>query len=194
MTSTRSTSTRGQAQTAVALLLGAVVAVGLVAAVVLWRPSGASGSPASPTAPPSAAPTAAPTAAPAASPNNGSSVVVLKSASGHDVSLNIHDESGSIDKAVSGKPGDGMSIRWHDADVQNVDARTIAIRWAAFPLDEVVDLGVNGASGQYELTFVQAGPYPQTDAMGEDRILILTFHSPVSANDVVVSILDRTVD
>ena len=41
---------------------------------------------------------------------------------------------------------------------------------------------------------VQAGPYPQTDAMGEDRILILTFDGPVSADDVSVEILNRTVD
>ena len=193
MTPTRSTSTRGQAQTVVAVLLGAVVAVGL-AAFAFSRPGGVAGSPAAPSAHPSASPSAAPIVVPTASPNNGSTVVVLESASGHDVSLNIHDDSGSIVKAASGKPGEGMSIRWHDADVQNVDARTIAIRWAAFPLDEVLDLGVNVASGQYELTFVQAGPYPNTDAMGEDRILILTFDAPVSANDVSVEILNRTVD
>jgi hypothetical protein len=63
-----------------------------------------------------------------------------------------------------------------------------------FPRDEVVDLGVSAKGGQYELTFVQAGPYPHTDAMGEDRVVILTFAEPVSANDVVVSILDRTSD
>lgn len=30
--------------------------------------------------------------------------------------------------------------------------------------------------------------------MGEDRVLILTFDAPVSAADVSVEILDRTVD
>ena len=195
MTFPRSTSSRGQISPAVALLLGVVAVAGLVAAVLVSRPGGTSGAPvASPTNRPSVAPSAAPSVAPSAAPNNGSLTVDLASTSGHNVTLKIHDESGSIVKAVSGRPGDGMSIRWHDADVQNVDARTIAIKWSAFPQDEVVDLGVNFASGQYELTLVQAGPYPQTDALGEDRILIVTFDAPVSANDVVVSILDRTVD
>jgi hypothetical protein len=41
---------------------------------------------------------------------------------------------------------------------------------------------------------VRAGPYPYTDAMGEDRILVLTFDGPVSADDVSMQILDRKVD
>jgi hypothetical protein len=198
MTSPRTASSRGQIQPLAALLLGAVAVVAFVAAVVVSRPAGAASPVASPTtrpsAAPSAAPTVAPSAAPSAAPNDGSLTIGLASTSNHDVTLKIHDESGKVAKAVSGTPGDGMSIRWHDADVQNVDARTIAIKWAAFPRDEVVDLGVSAKGGQYLLTFVQAAPYPHTDAMGEDRILILTFDAPVSANDVVVSILDRTTD
>jgi hypothetical protein len=62
------------------------------------------------------------------------------------------------------------------------------------PGDDVADLGVSGAAGAYVLTVVQPGPYPYTDAMGEDRVLILTFDAPVSADDVAVEILDRTVD
>jgi hypothetical protein len=194
MTSPRTASSRGQIQPVVAMLLGAVAVVAFVAAVVVSRPAGVTSPGASPTARPSAAPSAAPTVAPSAAPIDGSLTVGLASTSGHDVTLKIHDESGKVAKAVTGTPGDGMSIRWHDADVQNVDARTIAIKWAAFPRDEVVDLGVSAKGSQYLLTFVQAAPYPHTDAMGEDRILILTFDSPLSANDVVVSILDRTTD
>lgn len=194
MTSPRTASSRGQIQPLVAILLGVVAVVAFVAAVVVSRPAGVASPVASPTARPSAAPSAAPSISPSAAPNDGSLTVSLASASGHDVTLKIHDESGKVAKAVSGAPGDGMSIRWHDADVQNVDARTIAIKFAGFPRDEVVDLGIDAKGGQYLLTFVQAAPYPHTDAMGEDRIVILTFDAPVSANDVVVSILDRTVD
>jgi hypothetical protein len=194
MTSPRTASSRGQIQPVVAMLLGAVAVAAFVVAVVVSRPAGVASPVAAPTARPSAAPSAAPTVAPSAAPNDGSLTVGLASTSGHDVTLKIHDESGKVAKAVSGTPGDGMSIRWHDADVQNVDARTIAIKFAGFPRDEVLDLGIGAKNGQYLLTFVQAAPYPHTDAMGEDRIVVLTFDAPVSANDVVVSILDRTSD
>ena len=33
-----------------------------------------------------------------------------------------------------------------------------------------------------------------TDAMGEDRVLVLSFDGPVSADDISVEILDRTID
>ena len=198
MTSPRTASSRGQIQPVVAMLLGAVAIVAFVAAVVVSRPGGVASPVATPTAQPpavpSAAPSVAPSVVPSAAPNDGSLDVDLVSASGHDVTLKIHDETGNVVKAVSGTPGDGMSIRWHDADVQNVDARTIAIKFAGFPRDEVLDLGIGAKNGQYLLTFVQAAPYPHTDAMGEDRIVVLTFDAPVSANDVVVSILDRTSD
>ena len=198
MTSPRTASSRGQIQPLVAMLLGAVAIVAFVAAVVVSRPAGVAGPVATPTAQPSALPSAAPSVAPSvvpsAAPNDGSLTVDLATESGHGVTLKIHDETGKVAKAVSGTPGDGMSIRWHDADVQNVDARTIAIKFAGFPRDEIVDLGIDAKNGQYLLTFVQAAPYPHTDAMGEDRIVVLTFEAPVSANDVVVSILDRTSD
>jgi hypothetical protein len=68
------------------------------------------------------------------------------------------------------------------------------VTWVGLPGDDVVDLGINGAAGAYVLTLVQAGPVANSDAMGEDRVLILTFDAPVSAADVSVDILDRTVD
>ena len=194
MTPSRSTSSRGQVQPVVALLLGVVAVVGLVAAVLVSRPGGATGTPAaSPTNRPSAAPSVAPSAPPAA-PVSGEIKVDLENATNHDVSIQIHDETGDVIKAVSGKPGDGMSIRWHKAIVKNIDARTIYVTWAGLPQDELADLGINSAGDKYELVLVQAGPFPQTDAMGEDRILILTFDAPVSAKDVSVEILNRTVD
>jgi hypothetical protein len=94
----------------------------------------------------------------------------------------------------SGQPGDGMSVRWHDALVKNVDADTIAITFVGLPRDEQVDMVVDAASGKVTITIVQAGPVPQSDALGADRIVILSFDAPISAGDVSVEILDRTVD
>jgi hypothetical protein len=198
MTPSASTSSRGQVQPIVALVLGVVAVAGLVAAVLVSRSGGTAGSPAaSPTSRPSAAPSAAPTARPSAAPSSpvtGSGKVVLDNATNHDVTIQIHDETGDVVNAVSGKPGDGMSIRWHKAIVKNVDARTISVTWAGLPQDEAADLGITASGDKYELVLVQAGPYPQTDAMGEDRTLILTFDAPVAAEDLSIEILNRTVD
>jgi hypothetical protein len=87
-----------------------------------------------------------------------------------------------------------MSVRWHDAIVENAGSKTILVTWAGLPGDDVSDLNIAVRGGKLVLTFVQPGPYPYTDAMGEDRILSLTFDDAVSADDVVVKILDRTVD
>ena len=74
-----------------------------------------------------------------------------------------------------------MSVRWHDSIVENVDAASIRVTWVGLPGDDVADLGISGEAGAYVLTIVQPGPYANTDAMGEDRVLILTFDAPVSA-------------
>jgi hypothetical protein len=147
-----------------------------------------------PTATPSATPTAAPSAPPVATPATGPTIVDLRNASGHAVKLQIHDETGTLGSAVSGTPGDGMSVRWHDAIVKNVGTRTILVTWAGLPGDDVSDLNIAVHGGKLVLTFVQPGPLPYTDAMGEDRSLSLTFDDAVTADDVVIKVLDRTVD
>ena len=195
---------RGQASIAA---LALVAVVGVAAAVSAFRIGGATAAAptdrpsAAPSAVPSAAPstptptpTVAPSNAPSASPQSVPASVDLDNATGHDVSILIHDQTGDVVDAISGTPGDGMSVRWHSAIVKNVDATSIRVTWVGLPGDDVSDLGISGAAGAYVLTVVQPGPVPQSDAMGEDRILILTFDAPVSAADVSVEILDRTVD
>jgi hypothetical protein len=180
--------------------LALVAVVGIAAAVSVLRIGGATA--AAPTGRPSAAPslspaptpTIAPSKAPSATPQSVPGSVDLENATDHDVSILIHDQTGDVVDAESGKPGDGMSVGWHKAIVENVDATSIRVTWIGLPGDDVADLGISGAAGAYALTLVQAGPLPQSDAMGEDRILILTFDAPVSAGDVSVEILDRTVD
>ena len=190
---------RGQV-TIAAGVFALVAAVGITAAVLASRPvAGPVVAPSpTPSATPSVAPTYTPilvpsqipTQAPAAAPGS----VGLDNVTGHDVTLLIHDETGTVVGATSGKPGDGMSVRWHDSIVTNVSANTIAITWVGLPGDDTVDLGIVGADGGYALTLVQPGPVPYSDAMGEDRVLVLTFDGPVSADDVSVEVLDRTVD
>ena len=86
-------------------------------------------------------PTPAPTPTP---PPSVPGSVDLDNASGHDVSILIHDQVGDLVDAESGKPGDGMSVRWHDSIVENVDAGSIRVTWVGLPGDDVADLGISG--------------------------------------------------
>jgi hypothetical protein len=206
---------RGQVQPILAVAFGLAAVIAAVAAVASSSnaPAGAiaSARPSTPpiVAPPSVTPTARPSATPTiapsahpvvtpappvATPATGPTTVDLRNASGHSVRLQIHDETGTLGSAKSGMPGDGMSVRWHDAIVANAGSRTILVTWVGLPGDDVSDLNIAVRGGKLVLTFVQPGPLPSTDAMGEDRVLSLTFDNAVSADDVVVKILDRTVD
>lgn len=203
---------RGQVQPALAVALGLAAVIAISATVVSSpkAPAGASASDrpsapplvvrpsaarpaATPTVAPSAPPVATP-AAPVATPATRPTTIALRNTSGHAVKLQIHDETGTLGSARSARPGDGMSVRWHDANVKNAGSRTILVTWVGLPGDDVSDLNIAVRGGKLVLTFVQPGPLPYTDAMGEDRILSLTFDDAVSADDVVVKILDRTVD
>ena len=189
---------RGQVQPVLAVALGAIAVVGIVAVVLVSRPSAPAGPTASdrPSASPSSAPS--PTPVPAATPSSGPSAgigsVDLRNATGHRVTLQVHDQTGALAGVVSGTPGDGMSAQWHKALVENVDDDTIRVTWAGLPQDDTLDLGVAIVDGAYQVTIVQAGPVPDSDAMGEDRVIALTFDGPVRAGDVVVQVLDRTLD
>ena len=184
-------STRRSQASTIGLALVSMVVV--AASVALLRINTVTAAPpvASPSVAPSPTPTPRPTPTP---PPSVPGSVDLDNASGHDVSILIHDQVGVLVGAESGKPGDGMSVRWHDSIVEKVDVESIRVTWVGLPGDDVADLGISGEAGAYVLTIVQPGPYANTDAMGEDRVLILTFDAPVSADDVAVEILDRTVD
>lgn len=143
---------------------------------------------------PSAAPTVVPTAQPSGAPAGGPLTVVLKNLTGHDVSVAIDDQTGALVGAASGQPGDGMSVRWHDMKVENVDADTVRIVWVGLPRDEQLTLSITGEAGAYALRFVQAAPPANSDAIGFDRILNLDFAAPVSAEDVKVTIEDAAAN
>jgi len=204
---------RGQTVPQLAVSLGAIAVVGVAFAILVSRPSAPAGGESGPSAPiatprPSAPATpAAPAPSGPASPSSGASaspsnspsvdpvsVIDLESTSGHRVKADVIDQVGSLVKAESGKPGDGMSVRWHDSIVRQVGPNAIQITWVAFARDERIALGVHDVDGPLTVVIVQAGPYPNTDALGEDRVVTLTFNRPVSAAELVVQVLDRTVD
>ena len=141
-----------------------------------------------PTVQPSAPGTPKPTPKPTDAPSDGTIRVDLDNVTEHDVSVVIDDQTGGLVGAVSGQPGDGMSVRWMDSIVENLDAKTLRLVWVGLPRDEEVRLSITGEPGAYQFRLVQDGPYANTDAVGFDRILVLSFDVPVAADDVVVTI------
>jgi hypothetical protein len=145
---------------------------------------------ATPVATPTIAP-ARPTAVPSGSPTAGDIAVPLKNLTGDDVSVVIDDKTGTLDVASSGTPGDGMSVRWFDVKVENIDADTLRVVWVGLPRDEIVELAITQADGTIRLAFVQDAPPANSDALGFDRVLELSFEGPVRSEDVVTTVAER---
>ena len=103
------------------------------------------------------------------------SVVVLDTVDDNDPRLAIDDQTGSLRSVVPGHAGDGMSTRWNTAIVDQVDANSIRVTWVGFPGEEQVGLTITADGGAPVLVFDQKAPYANTDALGADRVLGLTF-------------------
>ncbi len=162
-----------------ALALGAVLAA---CSAVAGAPS--PDVPGGPT--PSVPATPLPSVAPSPAPD-GDFRVDLDIATGHDVSVVIDDEPDSLVGAESGRAGDGMSVRWGDVEIVNVDADTLRVTWVGLPVDTVIELAVSVEGDGYRLDFVQPAPPPDSDAIGFDRVLVLDFDGPVAADAVDAS-------
>ena len=169
--------------------------VGVIAFAAACTSAGSQPTPAPATPVPTLAPTPAPTVVPSKQPSpapsqqaDGVFSIDLEDPIGHAVTLDVKDETGTIVKVRSGKPGDGMSVRWGTVKVENVDAQTLRIVWVGLPRDEAVALGVTNASDKVRLQFTQAAPPPYSDAMGVDRMVYLEFAAPVRAEDVEAAI------
>jgi hypothetical protein len=185
-------------------LVGALVLVAVVAVVAtgaFGRTPTVTPSPVpSPTFAPTPAPTVVPVPVPSVPPStppaaDGDFDVPLRDLTGHDASVVIEDKTGSLVKAESGNPGDGMSVRWFDVKVENIDAETLRVVWVGLGRDEVVRLGVSRVEDKVRLRFVQAAPPAYSDATGYDRVLNLKFDVPVRSEDVLATIqegLDTT--
>jgi hypothetical protein len=183
-----SNSIRGRALPAAALLIALVAVVAVVASGALGR----AGDPGQPT--PSASPTPRPTPKPTPSARpepsespDGIFNLDLNTVDDHDVRIVIDDRTGTIVDARSGNAGDGMSVRWFDMTVENLDAETLRLTWVGLPRDETVRLFVIEEQGNVKLAFVQAAPPNNSDALGFDRIVVLKFDAPVRAEDVTWS-------
>jgi hypothetical protein len=195
---------RSSASRSLALPVSAIVLGVLVLAVVAGGALGRAADPGSPSpsvvpsAPASVAPSPKPSATPSVAPSDvpadGPIVVKLDVATPHDVSVVINDETGRLVKASSGRAGDGMSVRWYTMAVENVNAETLRLTWSGYSVDDELELRVHEVDGKIALSLVQAGPLPNTDALGADRVLVLEFDRPVSAEDVVTSVEGPSAD
>lgn len=192
-----SRSNPSRAALPVAALLAVVAVLVLVAGGAFGRgvdPSPSPSAPATPGTPstpqPSVQPSAPSTPKPTEAPSDGKVQVDLDNETENDVSVVIDDQTGGLVGGVSGQPGDGMSVRWFDSIVENIDAKTLRVVWVGLPRDEELSLTITGKPGAYQLRLVQDAPPANSDAVGFDRILVLSFDSPVSAADVEMSIED----
>jgi hypothetical protein len=191
----RSSSTRTPALVAAGALV-TVIAVFAFATSGFGR----SGDPVGPTTPPSASPDVSPGTTPDPSPSvpvdhgpiDGDVVIDLDTVTPHAVSARVRDTTGHLVRAISGRPGAGMSVRWHDIAVSQVDERTVSVTWVGLATDEGVHVDISTEAGGYVIEIVQAGPQPQSDALGHDRVLILSFDEPIVATDVTGGVADRS--
>ena len=189
-----------------AISVAAVAVIALIASGVL-RPTPVSGvpptdapwvpsvpptmpAPATPATPAPATPapaTPAPSVDPDGEPDNVTTVD-LDVATDHDVRVTVVDDGGSLVGIRSGHAGDGMSVRWFDLKVENVDSSTLRLTWIGFAADDESVLNVGENDGRVQLALSVAGPPPNSDATGYDRVLILEFDHDVSAADVTSTV------
>ncbi len=112
--------------------------------------------------------------------------VDLENATGNDVYVDVVDYGETLVDAVSGTPGDGMSVEPYTLQVENVDERTLRLTWVDFPIDNALTLYIYGAADR--IVLIQPDPTEVTDAVGFDRELILTFDHAVSAAELEASL------
>jgi hypothetical protein len=138
-----------------------------------------------------------PSETPAATPDPGEGgsdampiKVDLANATGADVYVDIADRSGLLIDAESGTPGDGMSVEPYTLKVENLDATTLQLTWVDFPIDNALALYIDESEGGIRLVLVQPEPTGPADAIGFDRVLILSFSEPISADHVEAFLQD----
>ena len=132
------------------------------------------------TAIPTTAPTIAPTPAATATPASSIDVahVALTVATNNAVTIDVKDSSGTLVRATSGTPGDGATVEPYALIVKNVSPTTIRLTWTGGPCDSANQLFVDNVRKQ--LLLVQPGC--SGDAIATDRVLDLTFSTPIKAS------------
>lgn len=168
------------------LILAVLFAVGACGALgaALPSPSPAPSAPA-PSAPAGEAPSEAPSSPdPSVAPSAPAGAIRLDVADPHDVLVTVVDPKGSLTGASSGRAGDGMSVRWGDVEIVNVDEDSLRVTWVGLAVDANVALRIDADGAGYVLGFTQPAPPADSDATGFDRVLVLDFASAVRAEDV----------
>jgi len=143
--------------------------------------------PSLPATPESAPATPAPSVDPDGEPDDVETIDLDVAVPG-DVRVTVIDDGGTLVDATSGRAGDGMSVRWFDLKVENVDANTLRLTWVGFAGDDESVLNVGRNDGVTSLALQVAGPPPNSDATGYDRVLVLEFDGPVNAADVAYTV------
>jgi hypothetical protein len=104
----------------------------------------------------------------------------LTTATGHDVTVTVTDESGMLDEATSGTPGDGASVEPYRVVVTNDDPSTLRMVWVGGPCDADDSLTIDSTGRN--LLLVE--PECAGDAVAFDRVLVLHLSSPIDATEV----------
>lgn len=175
----------------VALLVLAVLATGVFGRTTQPGPSDPSASDAPTPSPvvtpaPSEVPSDEPTEAPSETPDAFS--FDLDIATSHDVSVVIDDETGRVSGAGTGRAGDGMSVRWFDSIVEAIDDDTIRITWVGLSQDDEIGITVSQDGDTVIVAIDQAAPPANSDALGHDRVVEISFDGGVAAGDVEVTV------
>ena len=157
----------------------ALVAVAVLVGCTAYDPRG------NDEGPPSAAATGPsitePTPAPKPSAAAGGAIhVVLSNATADAVTIDVTDGSATLVGATSGTPGDGATVDAYKLSVANVSETRLRLTWVGGPCDSANTLSIDAARRQ----FLLVQPECSGDAIATDRILDLTFSSPIRSADV----------
>jgi hypothetical protein len=110
--------------------------------------------------------------------------VDIETVAGGDVYVDIVDETGLLVGAKSGSPAEGQSVGQYELEVENLDARTLKLKWVDYPIKNALALYISEHEGGLRLLLIQPAPTGPTDSIALDRELILSFSQPISAGDV----------
>jgi hypothetical protein len=161
------------------LSLPAIVVIGAVAVIAIIASGVLRGTPASGVEP-----------RPADDFSDGEKTVKLDVADPNDVFVGVRDHTGRVVDATTGRAGDGMSVRWYDLKVENVDDDTLRLTWVGYPNTDPIKVAVFNDRGTPTIVLMSLLPPPNSDALGIDRVLDLHFASPVSPDDFAILVQD----
>jgi hypothetical protein len=210
-TQTTSTGARPGAIVGLLAVVVASVAIGAIGATAMksGRPAGDLGVVVPPSVQPSPTATPLPSTKPSVAPTSAPSqpgaseeprqsdepgrdaiplTVDLVNETNDEVYVDIADNSGLLVDARSGIPAGGVSVDSYVLKVENVDARTLRLTWSDYAIPNALALYIGESARRFIL--VQPEPRGDVDAMAHDRVLILTFSKPISADDIEAILQD----